>query len=55
MPERAEGVESDEQARFLAQHGSPAMQGYLFHRPASLERVIGQLSGPLSGPLSRAA
>jgi diguanylate cyclase (GGDEF)-like protein/PAS domain S-box-containing protein len=39
----AEGIESDDQARFLAGHGSPFMQGYLFHRPMPLEQLIGQL------------
>jgi EAL domain-containing protein (putative c-di-GMP-specific phosphodiesterase class I) len=39
----AEGIETDEQARFLAQHGSPAMQGYLFHRPMPLARLIESL------------
>jgi EAL domain-containing protein (putative c-di-GMP-specific phosphodiesterase class I) len=39
----AEGIESDEQARFLADHGSPTMQGYLFHRPMPLEKLIEQL------------
>jgi diguanylate cyclase (GGDEF)-like protein/PAS domain S-box-containing protein len=39
----AEGIECDEQARFLAEHGSPAMQGYLFHRPMPLEGLIARL------------
>jgi diguanylate cyclase (GGDEF)-like protein/PAS domain S-box-containing protein len=39
----AEGIESDEQARFLADHGGPYMQGYLFHRPMPLEKLIEQL------------
>jgi EAL domain-containing protein (putative c-di-GMP-specific phosphodiesterase class I) len=37
----AEGVETQAQARFLSAHGSPAMQGYLFARPAPLAELIG--------------
>ncbi|CAH0190907.1 putative signaling protein CC_0091 [Massilia sp. Bi118] len=40
----AEGIESDDQARFLAGHGSPYMQGYLFHRPMPLEQLIARLA-----------
>jgi diguanylate cyclase (GGDEF)-like protein/PAS domain S-box-containing protein len=39
----AEGIETEEQAGFLADHGSPLMQGYLFHRPMPLEKLIEQL------------
>jgi diguanylate cyclase (GGDEF)-like protein/PAS domain S-box-containing protein len=39
----AEGIETDEQARFLADHGSPYMQGFLFHRPMPLEKLIEKL------------
>jgi diguanylate cyclase (GGDEF)-like protein/PAS domain S-box-containing protein len=39
----AEGIETGEQARFLAEHGGAAMQGYLFHRPMPLAQVIAQL------------
>jgi diguanylate cyclase (GGDEF)-like protein/PAS domain S-box-containing protein len=39
----AEGIETDEQARFLADHGSPYMQGFLFHRPMPLEKLIERL------------
>jgi EAL domain-containing protein (putative c-di-GMP-specific phosphodiesterase class I) len=40
----AEGIESDDQARFLAAHGGAAMQGYLFHRPMPLEQLIERLA-----------
>ena len=39
----AEGVESEAQREFLAQHGCPAFQGYLFSRPlplAEFERLL---------------
>jgi EAL domain-containing protein (putative c-di-GMP-specific phosphodiesterase class I) len=39
----AEGIETDEQARFLTDHGSPYMQGFLFHRPMPLEKLIERL------------
>jgi diguanylate cyclase (GGDEF)-like protein/PAS domain S-box-containing protein len=39
----AEGIESDAQARFLAEHGGAAMQGYLFHRPMPLAQLIERL------------
>jgi diguanylate cyclase (GGDEF)-like protein/PAS domain S-box-containing protein len=39
----AEGIEYDAQARFLAEHGGAAMQGYLFHRPMPLEQLIERL------------
>jgi EAL domain-containing protein (putative c-di-GMP-specific phosphodiesterase class I) len=39
----AEGIESEAQASFLAEHGSPAMQGYLFHRPMPLAGLIARL------------
>jgi diguanylate cyclase (GGDEF)-like protein/PAS domain S-box-containing protein len=41
----AEGVETAEQAAFLAGNRQPAMQGYLFSRPAPLEDFIVQLQG----------
>jgi diguanylate cyclase (GGDEF)-like protein/PAS domain S-box-containing protein len=39
----AEGIETAEQASFLAGHGRPHMQGFLFHRPMPLARLIEQL------------
>ncbi len=39
----AEGVETQAQATFLSEHGSPGMQGYLFSRPAPLNDVIALL------------
>ncbi|MFD2365797.1 putative bifunctional diguanylate cyclase/phosphodiesterase [Pseudoduganella sp. GCM10020061] len=39
----AEGVETVEQAQFLASNGSPQMQGYLFGRPAPLASLIATL------------
>jgi len=40
----AEGIETAEQARFLAQNGQPCMQGYLFCRPMPLEDLVKRLS-----------
>lgn len=40
----AEGIETAEQARFLAQNGQPCMQGYLFCRPMPLEDLVRRLS-----------
>ena len=33
----AEGVETEEQERFLAKHGCALFQGYLFGRPVPIE------------------
>ena len=41
----AEGVETPEQACFLAEHGAPHMQGYLFARPMPLAEVLARLAG----------
>ena len=44
----AEGVETREQADFLAANGAPRMQGYLFARPMPLEQMLARLvaTGP---------
>ena len=39
----AEGIETSQQASYLAEHGSPCMQGYLFARPAPLEDLLARL------------
>jgi diguanylate cyclase (GGDEF)-like protein/PAS domain S-box-containing protein len=40
----AEGIETAEQAAFLAGHGRPCMQGYLFSRPMALDALMRQLN-----------
>ena len=40
----AEGVETQEQARYLAANGAPHMQGYLFARPLPLGDVLSELA-----------
>jgi EAL domain-containing protein (putative c-di-GMP-specific phosphodiesterase class I) len=45
----AEGVETQEQARFLAQNGAQGMQGYLFARPMPIDDVIKLLDAHPSG------
>jgi diguanylate cyclase (GGDEF)-like protein/PAS domain S-box-containing protein len=45
----AEGVETQEQARFLSANGAQGMQGYLFARPMPLEDVITLLDTHPSG------
>jgi diguanylate cyclase (GGDEF)-like protein/PAS domain S-box-containing protein len=47
----AEGVETREQAAFLAGNGAPGMQGYLFARPMPLGDLIGVLDGCSAGPV----
>ena len=42
----AEGVETDAQRAFLARHGCPIYQGYLFGRPMPLARFNELISGP---------
>jgi diguanylate cyclase (GGDEF)-like protein/PAS domain S-box-containing protein len=39
----AEGIETEAQARFLADNGRPCMQGYLYCRPLPLAELIGRL------------
>jgi diguanylate cyclase (GGDEF)-like protein/PAS domain S-box-containing protein len=39
----AEGIESEAQAEFLDKHGPTYMQGYLYHRPMQLEKLIERL------------
>jgi len=39
----AEGIETDEQAQFIATNGRACMQGYLFCRPMPLDALIRQL------------
>jgi diguanylate cyclase (GGDEF)-like protein/PAS domain S-box-containing protein len=41
----AEGVETAQQADFLAANRQPAMQGFLFSRPAPLDDFIAQMQG----------
>jgi diguanylate cyclase (GGDEF)-like protein/PAS domain S-box-containing protein len=45
----AEGIETSEQARFLAEHGQPFMQGYLFCRPMPLPDLLARLAGAEAG------
>jgi diguanylate cyclase (GGDEF)-like protein/PAS domain S-box-containing protein len=49
----AEGIETTEQAHFLAEHGSPCMQGYLFCRPMALSDLLERMMASrqaLAGP-----
>ncbi len=39
----AEGIETEEQARFLGENGRPCMQGYLYCRPLPLPELIARL------------
>jgi diguanylate cyclase (GGDEF)-like protein/PAS domain S-box-containing protein len=39
----AEGIETEAQARFLAENGKPCMQGYLYCRPMSLGDLVARL------------
>jgi sensor c-di-GMP phosphodiesterase-like protein len=40
----AEGIETEAQARFLADNGKPCMQGYLYCRPLPLPDLIVRLN-----------
>jgi EAL domain-containing protein (putative c-di-GMP-specific phosphodiesterase class I) len=46
----AEGIESEAQARYLAEHGGAYMQGFLYHRPVPLAQLIEQLRPALTLP-----
>ncbi|WP_288381700.1 bifunctional diguanylate cyclase/phosphodiesterase [uncultured Massilia sp.] len=48
----AEGIETAAQARFLASHGAPCMQGYLFCRPMSVAQLLSLLDARLEAPES---
>lgn len=43
----AEGVEHEDQRKWLLSHGCDELQGYLTGRPASLEQVLGSLSASI--------
>ena len=40
----AEGIETAQQAQYLAAHGSPCMQGFLFSRPGPLDELLSALA-----------
>ncbi|NIA52090.1 EAL domain-containing protein [Massilia sp. TW-1] len=40
----AEGIETEAQARFLADNGRPCMQGYLYCRPLPLDDLVARLN-----------
>ena len=37
----AEGIETEEQRRFLVEHGCPLGQGFLFSRPVPATQIVG--------------
>jgi diguanylate cyclase (GGDEF)-like protein/PAS domain S-box-containing protein len=51
----AEGIETTEQAQYLALNGRAGMQGYLFCRPMPLEALIGRLGSADAASVSAAA
>ena len=51
----AEGIETTEQAQYLALNGRAGMQGYLFCRPMPLEALIGRLGSAAAASVSAAA
>jgi len=50
----AEGIETTEQARFLTEHGSPYMQGYLFCRPMALQDLVERMTAASQSGLTLA-
>jgi len=46
----AEGVETETQARYLMQSGCVTMQGYLYHRPMSSEKLLQVLKASVTAP-----
>ncbi|QOY92644.1 EAL domain-containing protein [Massilia sp. UMI-21] len=45
----AEGIETAQQAQYLAAQGGPCMQGFLFSRPAPLDEVLATLARAADG------
>jgi EAL domain-containing protein (putative c-di-GMP-specific phosphodiesterase class I) len=52
MPVTAEGIETEQQARYLADLGCTFGQGYLFGRPAPADETAALLAGGLTVPLA---
>jgi EAL domain-containing protein (putative c-di-GMP-specific phosphodiesterase class I) len=46
----AEGVETETQARYLMQAGCVTMQGYLYHRPMSSDKLLQVLKASVTIP-----
>jgi diguanylate cyclase (GGDEF)-like protein/PAS domain S-box-containing protein len=51
----AEGIESKAQANYLAAHGGACMQGFLYHRPMPLGRLIEHLDAEPALPARHSA